>query len=572
MTTMDSTGEKVAILYPASMARQPTSAAGEPESAYQKLLSVGIALSAERDRDRLLEMIVEHAMSITGADAGCLFLVGQDDTLSAAIVRARSTDVAYGGTTGKEAPFPPIPLYQPDSGAPNHASVESYVALTGTCINVADAYSADGFDFSGTRACDARTGYRSISFLSVPLKTREETVIGVLQLINAGDAGGHVVPFDPALQPVVEALASQASVALENQRLLQNQRELFDSLVRMLAAAIDAKSPYTGAHCQRVPVIYELLADAACESREGVFVDFDLTEEERDELHVAAWLHDCGKVATPEYIVDKATKLETVRDRMHEVSARFEVVKREEEILSLQNVLKDPENIASYRADLYTRLRKLDEDYWFLTTINRGDGYMTDEMIERVRSIATLRWRDQSGLARPLLDADEVENLCIREGTLNEDERQIVNRHVEVSIDMLNELPFPESLRQVPEIAGAHHEKIDGSGYPNGLVGSQMSLPARMLVIADIFEALTAGDRPYKKAKTLRESLFIMAEMRDQNKIDGEVFELFLTSRVWQTYAEQYMPSDLRNGVDIAPLLAHGSLRQTESATKVDVG
>ncbi|MDP6707280.1 MAG: HD domain-containing phosphohydrolase [Alphaproteobacteria bacterium] len=544
--------------------RPPSEAA---DNAYPRLLEVASALSAEHDRERLLEMIVEHAMEIAGADAGGLYLRGADDALAAAIVRNRTAAGLVG--TG-DVPLPSIPLYLPESGAPNHGNVESHVALTGCCLNLADAYAPQAPAFDGSKARDQANGYRSISYLSLPLKTAEGRVIGVLQLINAADTSGRIVPFDVARQPVIEALANQAAVALENQQLLENRAEMFNALVRVLAAAIDAKSPNISMHCQRVPVIYEMLADAACATTEGPCRDFRLSEEERHELRLAAWLHDCGKVATPEHVVDKATKLETVRDRLAEIAVRFEVIKREEEIHSLKKIIKDPDNAADYRADLYVRLRRLDDDPHFLAEVNRGDELMTEEMQERVRAIATLRWRDQNGLARPLLEADEVENLCIRSGTLNDAERRIINRHVETSIEMLAELPFPKELARIPEIVGAHHEKIDGSGYPNGLTGDEMSLPARMLVIADIFEALTAGDRPYKKAKTLQEALQIMAAMRDDGKIDADLFDLFLTSRVWQDYADRYMQVDLRNGVDIE--LLRGDAADTESTSWAEAG
>ncbi len=263
------------------------------------------------------------------------------------------------------------------------------MALTGCCVNLADAYAPDGPAFAGSRARDDASGYRSISFLSVPLETKDGGVVGVLQLINAAEPSGDIVPFDESLQPVVRALAGQAAVALENQRLLENRGAMFDALVGTLAKAIDAKSANLGSHCQRVPVIYEMLADAACASIEPPFRDFTLDADEREELKLAAWLHDCGKVATPEHVVDKATKLEVVRDRSSEIAARFEVLKREEEVFSLKNTIRDPENGADYRADLYVRLRQLDEDYAFLVDANRGDEYMTDEMCERVRAIAT---------------------------------------------------------------------------------------------------------------------------------------------------------------------------------------
>lgn len=543
MNTTKFSGDNIAVLRPELMSELQAPAVTETESAYQKLLEVCIALSAERDHDALMTMIVESAVTITKADAGALYLRDTDGRHRPAVVRWRDAYPMNPDGNG-EGSFPPITLHLPPTGAGGGADDRATYSGCGIHLTEQNA--------PGT---DENTASGAISFLSVPLTSPGGDYLGVLQLVNAAAADGNIVPFEDSLRTAVEALASQAAVALENQRLLQEQFGLFESLVRMLAAAIDAKSPYTGAHCQRVPVIYELLANAACAATDGPFARFELSDDERRELRLAAWLHDCGKVATPEHVVDKATKLECVYDRLNEIAVRFEVLKRDEEIAYLESAIRDPENTDHYRRRYYDRLRQLDADFELLARANQGEEPMSDEMVGRVREIATRQWRDGAGLTRPLLDDDEVVNLSIREGTLNEVERRIVNRHVEISIEMLSELPFPKSLGRVTEIAGAHHEKIDGSGYPYGLTGEKMSVPARMLVIADIFEALTAGDRPYKRGKTLREALQLMAAMRDDNKIDAELFELFVTSRVWQTYAEYYMPVELRDGVDVDALL-----------------
>jgi len=545
MKTIEFSGDNIAVLRPELMSKSPPTAAMDTEEAYQKLLAVCAALSAEHDRDALLNMIVENAVAVTGADAGGLYLCDADGNLQPAVVRWRD---AYpmkqeGGRAGR---FPPVTLHLPPATATGDAIAGSHGMVSGCGISLAD---------DSRHAGDQTTEYGSVSFLTVPLSSPSGEQLGVLHLVNAATSDGSIVPFEESLRPAVVALASQAAVALENQRLIEEQYGLFESLVRMLAAAIDAKSPYTGAHCQRVPVIYELLADAACTATDGPFAQFELSDDERRELRLAAWLHDCGKVATPEHVVDKATKLECVYDRLDEIAVRFEVLKRDEEIVCLENIIRDPGNAEQHRRRYYEQLRQLDAEFEVLAAANQGEEPMSDEMIARVREIATRRWRDREGLSRPLLDAGEVTNLSIRQGTLNQDERQTINRHVEISIEMLGELPFPKTLSRVTEIAGAHHEKIDGSGYPYGLTGEQMSVPARMLVIADIFEALTAGDRPYKRGKTLREALQLMAAMRDENKIDAELFELFVSSRVWQTYAEYYMPAELRDGVDIKSLL-----------------
>jgi HD-GYP domain-containing protein (c-di-GMP phosphodiesterase class II) len=358
------------------------------------------------------------------------------------------------------------------------------------------------------------------------------------------------------LEPIIEALASQAAVALDNQLLLDRQRKLLESFIQVIASAIDAKSPYTGGHCQRVPVIAELLAQAACDSTSGPFRDFSLSEEELYELYIASWLHDCGKVTTPEYVVDKATKLETIYDRIETVKTRLEVLKRDAEIVYLKAVTLPGADIPALRDELEARLAELDGHGAFLESANLGGEFMADGMIERVQEIAALGWRDASGREQPFLSENEVYNLCIRRGTLTDEEREVINNHIVMTIEMLEQLPFPKTLVRVPEFAGGHHEKLDGTGYPQGLTGEQMSAPARMMAIADIFEALTAADRPYKQAKTLTESLRIMSFMVKDEHIDGELFRLFLEGGVYQRYAEDHLMPEQIDEVDIADYLA----------------
>lgn len=587
-----------------------TAATAEPVARFERLIEVGIALSSERDHDRLMERILLEAKGLSGADGGTLYLKTEDNRLRFEIMRTDSLGIAMGGTTGKAIPFPPLALFDAE-GAPNHKNVATHVALTGAAIEIPDAYTAADFDFAGTRKFDEGTGYRSTSFLTVPLKNHEGDVIGVLQLLNARHPKtGAVVPFDGEVQPLIAALASQAAVALDNRQLIDAQRRLIDSFITLIAKAIDAKSPYTGGHCQRVPELVRMLAEAACASDEAPFADFALTEEEWYELHIASWLHDCGKVTTPEYVVDKATKLETIYNRLHEIRTRFEVVKRDAEIEYLKAVAAGGD-AAALKEARDRKLAEIDADFAFIAECNIGGEFMAEDRIERVRRIAGVKWRrtldDRLGLsvselrrlegvpARPLpaeepLLADrpehilprgpedrlppdnphgfkldmpehkynfgEVYNLSVARGTLTAEERYKINDHIVQTIVMLSELPFPKHLSRVPEYAGGHHETMIGTGYPKKLSREDMSLPARAMAIADIFEALTASDRPYKKAKSLSESLRIMASMRDHRHIDPDLFALFLTSGAYRTYAETYLKPEQIDQVDIAPLLA----------------
>ena len=508
----------------------------------EQLNAIGASLSAERDINRLLETILTAAKSITRADGGTLYRLTDDRSLRFEIVRTSSLRYYLGGTTGNPVPFYPIQLYK--DGKPNHGMVAAYAALTGKTVNIADAYApVDGFDFSGTRAFDSKTGYRSKSFLTVPMLNHDRETIGVLQLINAQDPStGNIVPFSASDQRLAESLASQAAVAITNRMLINQLEGLFESFINLINNAIDEKSPYTGGHCQRVPVLTMLLAEAVNETREGPLADFQMTDKDRYELKIAGLLHDCGKVTTPVHVVDKATKLEAIFDRVQLVDTRFEVLKRDAEIEALKGRLDE-------RA-LRARMRQLEDDRKFLHACNVGGERMREEDVDRVRRIAQYRWRDCAGHEVSFLTEDEVKNLTIRAGTLNEDERKIINHHIVATIKMLESLPWPRHLTRVPEYAGGHHERMDGKGYPKGLKREEMSVQARCMGIADIFEALTAKDRPYKKGKTLSESLEILGKMKLSGHIDPDLFDVFVRRKVYRRYAEMFLDREQIDEVD----------------------
>lgn len=525
----------------------------------EKLTEVGIALSSERDTERLLEQILLGAKAITNADGGALYSVQDDRTVRMEIIRTDSLNFAMGGTTGEHIPFPAIPLYAAD-GAPNHHNVVTQAVLNDRTINIPDAYCAEGFDFTGTREFDKQTGYRSTSFLTVPMKNHEGDIIGVLQLLNAQDeSSGEIIPFSPESQRLAEALASQAAITLTNRRLIDDMKNLFESLIQLIANAIDEKSPYTGGHCRRVPVITMLLAEAAHLTTEGPLKDFSLTDQGRYELEIAAWLHDCGKIVTPEHVVDKATKLETVHDRINLVDARYEILRRDAELWWLRRRLEALENGTPPEAGLHqeyqTTLRSLADEQAFLRHVNQGVEYMPAEQQARVEAIAMRTWVDGKGEVQPLLTEDEVRNLNISKGTLNPEECEVVHNHVLATISMLERLPFPKHLKNVAEYAGGHHERMDGMGYAKGLTRDQMSVQARIMAIADIFEALTAKDRPYKVGKKLSESLRILSFMKREGHIDPDLFDIFVGQKVYEEYAAQYLTPEQIDEVDSASLL-----------------
>jgi len=523
---------------------QVRTAADDLVQRLEQLNAIGASLSAERDINRLLETILTAAKSITRADGGTLYRLSEDRTLRFEILRTTSLKYYLGGTTGNPVPFYPIHLIGKD-GKPNHSMVAAYAALTGKTVNIADAYTADGFDFTGTRNFDKKTGYRSKSFLTVPMANHENEIIGVLQLINAHDPKtGEIVPFSASDQRLAESLASQAAIALTNRMLINQLEQLFESFIKLINSAIDEKSPYTGGHCQRVPALTMMLAEAVNETGSGPLSDFQMSDKDRYELKIAGLLHDCGKVTTPVHVVDKATKLETIFDRIHLIDTRFEILKRDAEIAMLKD--GSPEARAACRE----RLRQIDEDRMFVRAANIGAERMHDDDIERVKRIAEYRWTDISGHEAKFLSEDELKNLTIRAGTLTAEERQVINHHIVATIKMLEALPWPRHLKNVPEYAGGHHERMDGRGYPRGLKGAQMSVQARVMGIADIFEALTAKDRPYKKGKTLSESLEILGKFSLNGHIDPDLFDVFVRKQVYRRYAEMFLDQEQVDEVD----------------------
>ena len=529
------------------------------EERIRRLNEIGIALSTEKDTNKLFELILEEAKNITNADGRTLYMVDDKGNLKFEIMRNDSMKTIMGGTSGVDIPFAPVPKYFGD-GEPNLNNVCAYAAITGETINIQDAYEEKGYDFSGAKAYDKSSGYRSKSFLTMPLKNHENEIIGVMQLINATDKNtGEVIPFTPEVQEQVESIASQGAVALTNKRLVEELKNLFESFIKLIATAIDKKSPYTGGHCERVPLITTMLADAVEKVDYGKYKDFSMTEDERYELYIAGWLHDCGKVATPPHVVDKGTKLETITDRIDTIKTRFEVLRRDAEIDFLKKKLELNGTANGEAKNLekeYTeKLEQLNDDEAFIEKCNVGGEFMEKELQNRVLDIANYDY-EQQGDKTSFLSENEVRNLNIPKGTLLPEEREIINDHIVITIDMLEQLPYPKHLKNVPEFAGGHHEKLDGTGYPKGLKADQMSVQAKMMAIADIYEALTAADRPYKDGKKLSMAMRIMGFMKNDYHIDKDLFEIFVKEGVYKTYAKDYLSKSQIDEVDKKALLS----------------
>ena len=535
-------------------------------SKIRALNEVGIALSAERDHAVLLERILTSARKLVDADAGTLYTHNAEKRqLDFAIVQ-NDTLGTYLGGPGKPLgdKFTFVPLHQAD-GQPNDYQVVAHSVLNDCTVNIEDAYCAEGFNFSGTRAFDRATGYRTRAVLTVPMHDHENEIVAVLQLLNkrptnlAGETG-----FSATDRHIAESLASQAAVAITNQRLIADMKALFDSLARVIATAIDAKSAHTGAHCRRVPPATLMLAEAANRSNQPAVADFRIDDDDRYELSTAAWLHDCGKVVTPHHVMEKATKLEGIFDRLELIEARFAARRHELEHSALQaqvEAMRCNQTVDDAEQDQYSHaIHQLDEYLALIRQANLGGTPIGDDDIARLRHIAEQTWEDADGLRQPLLTPDELDNLCIRRGTLNDAERKIIEGHMTATLDMLAELPFPRHLQRVPEYAGGHHERMDGRGYPKGLTREQLSLPARMMGIADVFEALTAPDRPYKSPMKLSETLAIMGRMVEGGHLDPDLFRVFVDEEVYREYADAFLSTDQIDAVnkDDVPGLTSG--------------
>jgi len=512
------------------------------------LSRIGIALSKEKNLDRLLEEILLESKKITNSDGGTLYRrsTQNSNNLQFAIFRTDSLNIAMGGTTGTAIPFAPLQL-RDKNGRENTRMVAAYSVLKDRTVAISDAYEEQGFDFSGTKNFDKLTGYRSRSFLTVPMKNHDEEIIGVLQLINAKDqTTGEIIPFNKTDISLVESLASQAAMALTNRQLVIQLEKLFESFVNLLNQAIDEKSPYTAGHCARVPILTMALAEAVNATKEGPLSEWSIDDRDRYEFKIAGLLHDCGKVTTPVHIVDKGTKLQTIFDRIALIDTRFEVIKRDVELELLR---------AGKPQELFARLKEIEADRDFLRKANLGSEAMTVADQDRVRAMATkYPWVGPDGAACDFLSNSEVENLTIPYGTLLPAEREIINHHINVTIKMLESLPWPKHLKNVPEFAGGHHERMDGKGYPRGLTRDQMSVQARIMGIADIFEALTAHDRPYKAGMTLSKSLNILGRMKLSGHIDPDLFDIFMRERVYEEYARKYMAADQVDDVDVSKI------------------
>ena len=504
----------------------------------KKMSDIGRALSGVQDLNTLLEMIVDQARNFTNADAGTLYIV-DNNTLRFQIVQNDSLKIRMGGKSGGTIPFPPVELKE--------TNVSAFVALKGISVNIPDVYDTDLFDFTGPKKFDQSTGYRSKSMLVVPMRNHENDVIGVLQLLNATNPiSNEVIAFSQDYENLSESLASQAAVSITNAKLIANMTELFEAFVKVMATAIDEKSPVTGGHIRRVAELTLTMAEVIHDLDEGHFKDKTFSPDQMYELRIAAYMHDIGKVTSPVEIVEKAKKLQTIFDRiqyvrlrMAYISQKIELEGQEAKIKILQNG-SSPEKLNSIEKETLEKLIEIEEILRFINKCNEPGEFLDDEILVRLKEVSEKTYIDDAGEQQPFLTADELVNLSIRRGSITEKERQKMQGHAAVTLKMLKQIPFTKKLKNIPDFAGAHHEFLNGKGYPLGLKGDEISFEGRLMAVTDIAEALTASDRPYKKAMPLETVYRILRSMVEGGELDPNLVELFIEKEVYKTYQKKH--------------------------------
>jgi HD-GYP domain-containing protein (c-di-GMP phosphodiesterase class II) len=530
----------------------------------QHFIDISIRLTTEKEPQLLLDEILQVVMSIANSDAGSIYSITEDDQLKFETVINKSLNLYLGGGSDRFVSFPNIDLYI--DGKPNQRAIVAHAVNSGKVINIPDVYAALPFDMSAAREMDARTGYRTQSMLTIPLKDHQDDILGVIQLINVKDSNNNIIPFSEELVTLIRSFASLGAIALTNSSLIKEMEELFSTFAETIAMAIDEKSPHTGGHCKRVPALTLMLADAVNAISKGPLASFSMSDSDRHQLDIAGWLHDCGKIATPDHIMEKATKLETIFDRISFIDAKFEIISRDlkinyqEQIISAMKNGK-PVEVQQLERLLDTELKQVALDRALLQRINVGGEFLGDKELAQIERIAQHYHLVINDIRTPLLNDDEVENLSIRRGTLTAGEHDVMKRHMDVTKNILDALPFPKHLSKVSEYALGHHEKLDGTGYPRGLTKEQMSIPARLMAITDIFEALSAVDRPYKKAKPVSECLFILGTMAEKNHLDPDIFAVFIESGVYKNYISEYANPEQLDDVDLNNLPGYKPIR-----------
>lgn len=507
------------------------------------LLNIAQLLSSEHNLDHLLDMIIDEAMKFTQADAGTLYRFDKSQQqLEFTVVRNHSLEIHMGGTQ-QGITWPNLSLYK--NGEPNLNMVAATCALEKRPLKISDVYSETHFDFNGTREFDERTGYHSKSMLVIPLLTKDNELLGVLQLINKRNEIQESIAFSEQDQVNTMALASQAALSLSNALLVNQMEALFESFATAINKAFDEKCNFTGIHIMQVAKLAELISHAINED-DTVYADIQYSHETLHSIKIAALVHDIGKISTPEFVLHKATKLQKNVDRIDIVALRIELTKQAILIEALSHYLPQGLTLDNLLERHRTAMNLLEDDGDFLNNMNSGREFLAAESAERIREIAQRQYpfKDEN---RPLLEPDEVLNLCIQRGTLNETERQIIMNHARLSLEILQTLPFPEKYGQIVDIACNHHEKLNGTGYPRGLTADELTLEDQIMVLADLYEALSSKERPYKAPMAINQVVDILCDMANNGEIDKTLLRFFFEQGIYKQYNAYLNPEQITN-------------------------
>lgn len=506
---------------------------------------IAISLSAEKNENKIYDMILEEALSYTNSDGATIYSVSDDGKfLDFKVVYNRTLNIRKGGTRDK-IEWPSLPLYT--EGKKRMGHMATYVYHTGQSQFVDDVYEQSFFDTKGTKLIDEQNNYRTKSMMTIPLKDHENEVLGVIQLLNAMDERGHIIPFSEHHMTMLNSLASQTAITFSNRKLIADLEHLLFKFIEAIAGAIDRKSEYTGGHIRRVAQLTSALAEKINLSDSGFFKDRNFTEDELKEINISGWLHDIGKIITPVHVMDKPRKLVTIFDRIEFIKAKFEVVRQ---IIKKDMIIAKYENKPEVIIEKEKLLDKLADDLQFLVKGNFGAEFVSEKDMERIEGIAHFTY-ESDGEIFSLINDNEKENLEIQRGTLSKDEFNKIQEHAQTTLDMLQQLDFPKKYKNVPDYAGSHHEKLNGKGYPRHLKGDEIALQARIVCIADLYEALTASDRPYKKGNMISKSLQIMGFIARDGEIDKDLLDLFIDTKLYLEFAEKCLPKEQIDEVDL---------------------
>lgn len=528
------------------------------QAACEHLLNISVQLNIEENTDLLMEKILLAAVEVSNSDANSIYLVTAEKELEFRTIYNKSLQLHLGGSSGTTINFPSIPLFIDKKT--NRSAIVAHAAITGEVINIDDVYAMLPFDFSAARKMDDKTGYRTKSMLTFPLKDHTGDIISIIQLINARE-GTEIVSFSKPVEQHILSFAALGAITLTNRAIISDMEQLFEAFAKTIANAIDVKSARTGDHCKRVTELTLMFADAVSDYQEWPLASFKLSPGDRHQLTIAGWLHDCGKMVTPDHVMEKSRELETIFDRIHYITARLEIVKRDIDLkfqVGMISALKAGTDIRVEQLDRERVLaqKQLKLDTAFLQKINVGGEFLTDAQASNIQAIAARYQIVIENKPQTLLSDDELMNLSIKRGILNKDERNIVKQHMDVTLDILVALPFPKHLANVAEFALGHYETMDGKGYPRGFTKEQMSVPARLMALTDIFEALSAADRPYKSAKPISECLSIMSSMVKNNHLDADLFDIFVRTKVYEKYFISFADPKQLDDFDVEAILS----------------